>query len=164
MQARDVCDLPLLPNEGEVPAEHAAASGIGRMVVELPAIGHEAVAALARRGRIDADLPLAGDLGGRLRVGRMAKLGADERPIGTGGFFVALVPTGEDDMQACFDGNDWTSTLTVLDDEGSELSRAAFPFFIPARDTSGQPMQASGVMSPTSDEAAARILREEGLR
>jgi hypothetical protein len=84
-----------------------------------------------------------------------------ERPVETGGFFVAVV-TG--DVQRCFEGEDWTPTLIVLDSEGRELARAAFPFWIPARTASGKRIPACGVMSPMSDHFADRIIREEGLR
>jgi hypothetical protein len=85
-----------------------------------------------------------------------------ERPIGTGGFFVAVLVTGE--SQTCFDGKPWISTVVVLDREGSELARADFPFWVPARDTRGNPLRACRIMSPMSDEAAARIIRRERLR
>lgn len=84
-----------------------------------------------------------------------------ERPVGTGGFFVAAV-TG--DIQTCFDGQDWTPTLSVFDDERRELARAAFPFWIPARTPTGERIRACGAMPPMSDESAARLIREEGLR
>jgi hypothetical protein len=85
-----------------------------------------------------------------------------ERPIGAGGFFVALVIAA--DIQTCVDGAPWISTLVAIDDEGRELGRARFPFLIPARDTHGRRLRACGIMSPTSDDLAARIIREERLR
>jgi hypothetical protein len=83
--------------------------------------------------------------------------------LGTGGFFVALVATG--DIRTCIiDGKAWTSTLVVSDRQGRELGRAAFPFWVPARDTHGERLHACGFLSPMGDDLAARIIREEGLR
>jgi hypothetical protein len=84
-----------------------------------------------------------------------------ERPVETGGFFVAVV-TG--DAQQCFDGRDWTPTLIVLDGHRRELGRAAFALWIPTRTVSGERAEGCGVMSPMSDERAARIIREQGPR
>jgi hypothetical protein len=85
-----------------------------------------------------------------------------ERPVGTGGFFVAVVRTG--DIQRCFDGEGWTPTLIVFDAQRRELGRAQFPFWVPARTSSGKRTHACGLMSPMSDEFAARVIREERLR
>lgn len=84
-----------------------------------------------------------------------------QRPVETGGFFVAVVAG---DIRRCFEGEDWTPTLIVLDSEGRELARAAFPFWIPARTVSGKRIPGCGEMSPMSDDVAARIIRKERLR
>jgi hypothetical protein len=83
--------------------------------------------------------------------------------LGADGFFVALVATG--DIRTCgLEGKAWTSTLVVADSEGQELGRAAFPFWVPARDTRGERLHACGILSPMGDDLAARIIRQEGLR
>lgn len=82
--------------------------------------------------------------------------------LGTGGFFVALVTT--DAIRTCVaDGKGWTSTLVVADSEGRELGRAAFPFWVPGRDTRGERLHACGILSPMGDDLAARIIRQERL-